>query len=300
MRPNAEPLLQRGYSISGEQKRSPITLITALYLIGNKSKHDTSRYLAWVSNFYPTISTPIITFTTCDLIHSLKNWRHGLPGTAICYNLDDVPAISKNKYIYSNQNAMDPEKSIHSEELYKIWNAKSWLVLQVAIWNPYKSKYFFWVDAGSFRENRAYHNWPHYPRLEDALKERDNTVLLGLIACPVIPNITNFQEDDGPLAQTMIEGGFFGSTLLGISWWASEFYRLHDKYAEQGKFIGKDQEIMNVLALRNPDRVTVIDTQLQDCSDPWFYFQPFLASKAELNQKCHPVSLRGKDLLAVC
>lgn len=45
----------------------------------------------------------------------------------------------------SSQHLIDPEKNIQVAEVYSIWTAKPWMVLQASLANPYRSRYFFWV-----------------------------------------------------------------------------------------------------------------------------------------------------------
>ena len=46
---------------------------------------------------------------------------------------------------------MDPEKSIHSPNLYKIGNEKSNWLKRASVLNPFHSNFFAWVDIGYFR-----------------------------------------------------------------------------------------------------------------------------------------------------
>lgn len=49
------------------------------------------------------------------------------------------------------QHDLDPERGIHSPELYAIWTAKSWMLHEAAKVNAFKSERFFWVDIGAWR-----------------------------------------------------------------------------------------------------------------------------------------------------
>jgi hypothetical protein len=66
-----------------------------------------------------------------------------------------------------------------------------------------------------------------------------------------------------------------------------------------GKFVGKDQEIMNSIALLHLDKVFMLDTR-GSCGDPWFFFQPFLSSKEELPPMCHGLNPNTTELGSIC
>ena len=67
-------------------------------------------------------------------------------------DLWDIPPLAPlaNEF-KTSQHEMDPEKQIHSPELYAIWNAKSWMLLKTAEANVFKSKHFFWADIGAWQ-----------------------------------------------------------------------------------------------------------------------------------------------------
>ncbi len=57
-------------------------------------------------------------------------------------------------------NVTDTEK-YHTPELYAVWNLKFFLVQKVADANPYNSQFFFFTDAGAWRE-KVFAKWPDY------------------------------------------------------------------------------------------------------------------------------------------
>lgn len=75
----------------------------------------------------------------------------------------------------------DPESFKHVAGVYPPWTAKPWMVREAKTTNPYRSKYFFWVDAGGFRESNVKHHFRGLPqRLEEMYKGLpDETVILG-------------------------------------------------------------------------------------------------------------------------
>jgi hypothetical protein len=63
----------------------------------------------------------------------------------------------------------DKEMFRHSPELYAVWNAKSFFLdsaLQILQRQGRVYDYAFWTDAGSFRENYAFKDWPEAHRVD--------------------------------------------------------------------------------------------------------------------------------------
>jgi len=98
--------------------------------------------------------------------------------------------------------------------------------------NRYKSKYFFWVDAGGFREESAQHTMKALsPRLDALYRTvpRD-TIVLGDVNFPW-PEGTKYVKaatETGEMDRTdcHIQGGWFGGTAAAVDWWESETLRV--------------------------------------------------------------------------
>ena len=78
-------------------------------------------------------------------------------------------------------NDLDPEKWKHVPGVYGPWTAKPWMVQHAKDLNPYASEYFFWVDAGGFREDRVQHHFRSLPQQLEKLYDTipDDTIVLG-------------------------------------------------------------------------------------------------------------------------
>lgn len=273
-----------------EQKKSYLsTIVTSYYKLGSRSKHSDSEYEDWIKNFLPRINSSLVIFTDQYSYSLMREHRKGLPTLIIIQDLwaSSRMASYKDNY-FSVQHGLDPEKAIHYPELYAIWNSKSLMVKQVAEQNPFNSDFFFWVDIGVFREDHHFRDWPDPQKVLDIFSHlQPNTILLELILPPKSDHIKHWEEKDGPMnMQDMMAGGFFGGTAEAIRWWESEFFRLHDKYLQQGIFVGKDQNIMNTLTLINKKRIAFIESYKQNCVDPYFLFQQALANNLERWSTC--------------
>ncbi|TPX58469.1 hypothetical protein SpCBS45565_g07993 [Spizellomyces sp. 'palustris'] len=296
------PLSGTDESISQLPSQSPVTIITAFFPL--KSKHSTSSYNQWLRNFMTKVSGPMIVYTTQSYASQIATLRKGFEHlTTVIADFDNIWDLPPNRNysdIYAVQHKMDPEKHHHTPALYAVWAAKLWMVVQATELNPFNSSYFFWVDAGSFRDKaHPYRLWPDPITVDEIWKggpERRKSPIVGLInSWGSLNQFKNVQESepDRLLDRTAdrIEGGWFGGPTEAITWWAQEFYRLRDKYAEMGIFIGKDQLVHNAIALLNPQRVLVLETyknaNLPTCKlDPWFAFQNYLAHESERVRGC--------------
>ena len=144
---------------------------------------------------------------------------------------------------------LDPEKSIHSPELYAIWNLKPYMVNKAAHENQFKSEFFIYTDAGSFRQ-RSFVNWPKEEYVKNVHKQVNNRLVLGLV--------DNIKYHTNPL-NDLIEGGFFAGSIISLSTFETNFYEIHDERLYKGLFIGKDQTITNILGFeKHPNTITFL------------------------------------------
>jgi hypothetical protein len=68
--------------------------------------------------------------------------------------------------------------------MYGIWNAKPYLLEEVAKSNPFNSTYFFWHDIGAMRmKGEEFRNWPDEKRIHDLLDGEPHldTIMLNVV-----------------------------------------------------------------------------------------------------------------------
>lgn len=275
----------------------PTTVITAFFQF-DKSKHSSSEYKSWINNFLPHVATPMVVFTDKESSAFIKNVRNGHPIFLLVYDtVWDMPSpISSRKHRYQNdQYELDPEKTIHSADLYATWNSKAWMVSYTTELNPFNSTYFYWVDIGAFRSQgmrRA--RWPDFNLVDEMFKHGTVNRLHVFVTQNLL-----FDEDDDRLAYTdlskidLIVGGFFGGTRQAVSWWSNMFYETHDAMMDKGYFVGKDQTIMNYILLRHKSKFFVSYLQtyrgmigIKDCDNAWFYFINWYSAEMERTPCC--------------
>eukprot|EP00271_Cylindrocystis_brebissonii_P004191 TRINITY_DN1577_c0_g1_i1.p1 TRINITY_DN1577_c0_g1~~TRINITY_DN1577_c0_g1_i1.p1 ORF type:complete len:406 (-),score=3.37 TRINITY_DN1577_c0_g1_i1:303-1520(-) len=269
-----------------------VTIVTAYFEL-QKAKHSTDEYEQWMSNWLPKIETPLVVFTTRDKIDKIAEQRKefvSITQMITDYEIFAYPSVREWAQEYkTHQREIDPEKHLHSAELYAIWASKEWMTLHVVQNNPFNSKFFVWADIGSFRYSNVqpFRRWPDVTRMEEAWKGKESAILLGMIGHPESSRPQNWwvnADDENPQPTVYIQGTFFAGTAVGIEWFAREFYRIRDKWIRKGHFVGMDQRVMTTVAGVNWRQVMALDVWEtgDECKmDGWFYFQHWLAGPTE-------------------
>jgi hypothetical protein len=165
------------------------------------------------------------------------------------------------------QNSLDPEQYIHNQDLYSVWNSKPYILYRIAKLNPFNSTFFLFTDSGAFRE-RYFDNWPDTEFISQNLAPKlNNRILLGQI---------NIRESFSEI-NAVIQGTFFGGSAQAVKQFYSNFFYVHDELFKRGKFVGKEQNIMDHVAFRNfNDTVIRLQTWNLSCTfeyEGWFFYQ---------------------------
>ena len=137
--------------LDSSKEKSGSTIVTAYFDI--KSKYSSSVYDTWMANML-SLQDAMVIYTTPDLVDTIRGFRKhtGALTHIIPMHLEHTKMATKySDAFWKVQHAMDPEKSIHSPNLYKIWNEKSNWLKRASVLNPFHSNFFAWVDIGYFR-----------------------------------------------------------------------------------------------------------------------------------------------------
>lgn len=145
-----------------------ILLVSAMFPL-SKSKHSVEDYISWFSMFLGPITTDIYFYTPPNFSPNIQKARgEGLPITIDTSYASpfDIPPLMGLEEKYQKMHKKDREMFRHSPELYAIWNAKPFFLdsaLQILQRQGKVYDYAFSTDAGSFRENYAFKDWPEAP-----------------------------------------------------------------------------------------------------------------------------------------
>ncbi|KAF8891119.1 hypothetical protein CPB84DRAFT_1816300 [Gymnopilus junonius] len=278
-------------------------LIVSAFFPLAKSKHSKKDYEDWLSHFLKPITTDMYMFTTPELAETIQRVRGEQP-IAIDTTFSSpfqVPPLQGYEKIYMEMNDIDPEKWHHSPGLYAIWNAKPYL-LDTAVKTLRRDgkvyTYAFWNDAGSFRKDHEYSEWPSPARVEQVWEEgsrltggkKEDLLFFPIFQLPD-KKLKKWKEGMGPIANSVqfSEGSFFGGSPSTIEWFSKIFYAYHYYYLTKNLFVGIDQDIFNALFLLFPERIftgivpspslkpSLERGYLGECGAEWFYYQFWLA-----------------------
>jgi len=195
-----------------------ILLVSAMFPL-SKSKHSVEDYISWFSMFLGPITTDIYFYTPPNFSPNIQKARgEGLPITIDTSYASpfDIPPLMGLEEKYQKMHKKDREMFRHSPELYAIWNAKPFFLdsaLQILQRQGKVYDYAFWTDAGSFRENYAFRDWPEAHRVDHLWKkgsEISGTARDGLIFFPLsgLPEskMKHWTEEMGPVDNEVSEG----------------------------------------------------------------------------------------------
>jgi len=255
------------------KKTKPPTVVSAYYEV--QSRADQSTYKERMRLFLTNLPVYLIFYCEQDLVPFVQECRKDFGDRTIVIPLNRTEWNANIKYdeaIWQSQLEKDPEKELHSVELYKLWYEKKEFVTTAIELNPYEHDDFIWMDAGIIREqalvNLIKSNFPVVNRIPS-----DRILLL---------NVKPFTFEDESKSNTTnkITGDFLRKDRIGAGiiagnknvWltWSDLYDKTVNRYLEEGRFIGKEQSIMSTLVLENKNLVSLINPPT-NFSRRWFY-----------------------------
>jgi hypothetical protein len=253
------------------------TIVTAFYEI--KSKFSKEKYLEWGSNFLK-LSAPIVLFTDSSISSEIKKIRGDKLIHIIEIPFYELDTWKSYKEEWKKQHDKNPEKNIHSEELYTLWSNKAKFVEKAISINPFNTDYFFWCDFGAFRNNfilpiilNSFPSTKYLPRDKILLQSMGN-----------LKHNEKIRKDDGIIGEKVDEnwnevrivGGLWGGGKEGCISWIHSYYTMLERYFRAGRFAGNDQNVMLSTYLENPNLAIVVNPTLYYI-DQWFFLQYLLS-----------------------
>jgi hypothetical protein len=270
------------------------TTVVSIYFPLDKSKHSEQEYNEWNRNMLESVDAPLVIFTAFRSKEFIKKTRENK--TTMFYLYENVWHLLKEleiergkNYTHSYLNEQwnkDEEKLIHNPNLYAVWNLKAYIMKRVVELNPFDSQFFIYTDTGAWRLGKL-GEWPDQAFVRELVAYLDNRMLFGQVK-EVEKGVFNPKRD-------IIEGTFFAGSSKALRIYAKAFYDLHDKWLDQGMFVGKDQSMINELVFREPQMrnqsVRITAWQLPMCTqfdqnqkfDEWFVYQRFFAKQLFYN-----------------
>lgn len=122
------------------------TIVTAYYKL-TKSKHGHENYMKWMTNLLGNVKSNMVIFTDKKnleiLLNLVKECREDYLKNTI-FVIKEFSELKMYNYIedWEKQIELDPERKIHSKELYIIWNNKIDFIKQAANSNHFNSNWY--------------------------------------------------------------------------------------------------------------------------------------------------------------
>jgi hypothetical protein len=124
-----------------------MAVVTAYYPV-KTGKHTRSDYDQWISNFFTCVTCPVILFCDSEFPQIPRTNVKYVVRPFDSFKLMQEPWKSRWETWYQ----VDPEKNIHSPELYAIWGAKQEFVQEAMNISNFDT--YVWCDIGCFRNIR--------------------------------------------------------------------------------------------------------------------------------------------------
>jgi hypothetical protein len=251
------------------------TLVTCYYPL--KSKYPPTHYIQWAQDFLQ-LDAYIVLFTEPHLAELFRLLHKGPENKLLIVETPFVKLEAWKRWAkeWCATHDRDPEKGIHTPELYAIWAQKAFFVKEVVERNPFHTNRFFWCDIGAFRTGLHPEIQTSFP---DARHLPEDRILMSSVA-PLIP-IDTVRKPDGIkgmfLHVNRIVGGLWGGGRTGCLRWHAAYVAMLERYFAAGRFAGKDQSVMLSAYLEDPSLAHIVSCNIG--GDIWFYLTHLCSSQ---------------------
>jgi hypothetical protein len=265
-------------------RNTETTVITAFFPI-QKHKHTIEKYKIWAKQFFQACTSPVVCFTTPEYVQIFKEYvsvhmQQNILFVGTLLHHWNTPRL----HVWDNQLSLDPESSIHSTDLYRIWAVKQELVCCVVQHNLFHSSSFVWCDIGCFRDMSIFPGNPSFATIPRELQNQHSW-----FACLAVPDLLRIKVSSNVNMPSSMQTVYTvpiqtigGGVLLGDKEGWIQFSRAYKQELQEmhskNEFIGKDQLVYrNIIFGNKLPGITVYPIEARNdyfknrSSDPWFY-----------------------------
>ncbi|OQV12713.1 hypothetical protein BV898_13034 [Hypsibius exemplaris] len=184
--------------------------------------------------------------------------------------------MAKNMAMWRLHKNMDREKH-HTPELYALWNEKVNFLTEVVKDNVFNSDHFLWTDIGSFRDLSQVKNLSTFPDPQAVTRLLGTEKIFFLQVYDFHPGEREIRNSTGLPRHDFqrdirLGGAVFGGHRDAVLRYSAIYYRTLDKLKANGRFVGKDQNVMSSVAVMHPELVHLVQPRpFLDHGNPWFY-----------------------------
>jgi len=229
------------------------------------TRHRFSDYLKWVNNLLK-INKPIVFFVQPNISDIIKKKRPNKFKNKTIWierNFSNLYAYKNYLKQFKETYIIDRAKSRHSIDLYIIWSEKVNFLKESIKNNYFNTKYFFWVDAGLFKQKNMenyVNNWPSISKVR-----KDPRVILNGIRKIEKDEFTKLMKFDHSTHQKFmndfnVAGGFFGGRNDYLMKFIKLYYKVIDIFYNKKIYIGTDQNIFSIIGYSHPNVAKIINS----------------------------------------
>jgi len=266
------------------RKTQPATVVSAYYEF--PSKNSPEKYHTWIRNFLENIPCHLVFFTDNQSVSLINDCRKNHMDKTRIIILDKSEWVANTlipQTVWDDALTKDPERDIHTTDLYKVWYEKKEFLRRAIKLNPFNHVDFVWADAGICRNEsfaKLIKDFPNPSRIP-----LDRVMLLNLKPFTkgdiFVTKYANCQITGNFTMKNRIGGGIIAGPATNLLEWAKLYDSVFDKYVSVGRFVGKDQSIMATVLLENKHKFTLIETKAI-IPDAWFYLLFYLGVSNKL------------------
>jgi len=239
--------------------------------------------MEWASTFL-RIQSPIVLFTEEQMVEPIRQRRGNLPIHIITIPFDELDTWKLYQMKWKDHLLLDPERHIHSPELYAIWAQKAFFVERSIHANPFQTDFFFWCDIGAFRDPYVSSSILESFPMTDHM-ERDNVILQSVgnvLPTDWVPRRDGIRGEviSQQWNDVRLVGGLWGGGITGCLKWKNAYQEMLEAYFRAGRFAGKDQQVMLSTYLANISLAKVVRCTKPHI-DEWFFLEHLLSNQPE-------------------
>lgn len=253
--------------IKGFQKifyKSEITLVSGLFKL-ETPRHTFDDYLNWVTNLLQ-INKPIIFYVDeviYDLIKEKRPKEYADKTIWRKQKFSDLFFYRHYRKALEKTYIIDKAKYKHNVNLFILWNEKVIFLRNSINKNYFNSKYFFWIDAGFFRDKnmtKYINNWPSLKILKG-----DSRIMLNEIRRIDTKEFNNLMKFD-PITHDKfmnncnMGGAFFGGRNDYFIKFFYFYFKVFKLFMRKNKFIGSEQNLYTIVGYLHPEITNIIHT----------------------------------------
>ena len=263
-----------------------ITFSSCFYYM--KSKYDPSKYIEWMTNFFSIVNQfNLVIYTdenSANYIPDIakKNFRIKI----IIKPFDQFYNYKYKNFWIKNHTRNSLLNNITCWELNMLWSEKIWFVKETIERNYFETDYYGWCDIGYFRNQpkeintRLLTNWPNKNKINNLDKNKiyysciknNKRYINYLMNLVNKKNVFGLPNQEIPVDQTSIAGGFFILYKDRIDWWSRTYDNKLKLYFKHNYLVKDDQIILVDCIFSNTNNFTLFRENNPNY-DNWFMFQ---------------------------